>query len=279
MADLNDVSAALVALVAQAVYPNGTGQASAAGVPARIFAGWPDPQALDADLVAGTCQVSVFPTASERNTSRFPKDWQTLSTNTPTLTAVIAGQTVTIGGTVPGAQNPTNISVLANGQPYVYAVQVSDTLTSIATALASLIAAGIAGTTNTGPVITLPAAARLTAARLGVSATQIRELRRQVRAFQVSIWADTPDHRTAIATVVDLAFAKISFLTLSDTFAARVLYTGSPINDGLQKERLYRRDLMYTVEYATTETNAATQVTQEVITVTPTNAATATINL
>lgn len=279
MADLNDVGAALVALAAQAIYPNGTGQASAAGVPVKVFQGWPDPQALDADLVAGTCQVSVFPTASERNSSRFPKDWQTLSTNTPTLTAVIAGQTVTIGGTVPGAQNPTNVAVLANGQAFAYAVQVSDTLNSIATALAALIAVGIPGTTSTGAVITLPAAARLTAARVGIAGTQIRELRRQVRAFQISVWADTPAHRDAVAAVVDVMFAKTNFLTLVDGFAARLLYTGSPINDGLQKERLYRRDLMYTVEYATTETNAATQVTQEQISVTPTNAVATTTNL
>ncbi|MFC6520130.1 hypothetical protein ACFQAT_10455 [Undibacterium arcticum] len=143
MADLTDVGSALVALIAQTVYPNGTGQASVANTGVRIYQGWPNPQQLDADLKLGICHVSVYPRTEERNVTRYSKDWQQLSVNTPTLTLTISGQTVTVGGTVPPANNPQNVTVLANRQPYIYAVQVADTLTSIATALATLIVAGI----------------------------------------------------------------------------------------------------------------------------------------
>ncbi|MFD2271831.1 hypothetical protein ACFS07_13365 [Undibacterium arcticum] len=101
MADLTDVGSALVALIAQTVYPNGTGQASVANTGVRIYQGWPNPQQLDADLKLGICHVSVYPRTEERNVTRYSKDWQQLSVNTPTLTLTISGQTVTVGGTVP----------------------------------------------------------------------------------------------------------------------------------------------------------------------------------
>lgn len=263
MADISDVENALVALIAQTLYPNGTGQASAAGVPAKVYAGWPTQSQLDADMMGGTAHVTVFPRPEERNTTRYSKDWKQQSVNTPTLTMTISGQTVTVGGIIPAANNPHNVEVSANGQTFVYAVQVADTLTSIATALAVLIAAGIPGTTSTGAVITLPNSARISAARVGVTGTMIREIRRQERLFQATIWADTPAHRDALAQLIDPVLAATPFLLLADQTAARLIYKGSPITDALQKAKLYRRDLLYTVEYGTTQTTTATQITQE----------------
>jgi len=157
--------------------------------------------------------------------------------------------------------------VIANGQSFLYAVQTSDTLTSIATALASAIAVGIPGTTNTGAVITLPNSARIAAARVGINGTLIRELKRQERLFQLSIWTDTPDHRDAVAGMLDVALAATQFLTLTDQTQARLIYKGSMIDDSKQKDRLYRRDLLYTVEYATTQTTTGTQILTEQINV------------
>jgi hypothetical protein len=277
MADLTDVGAALVALAATAVYPSGTGQASVTNAGVRLFQGWPDPQALDADLATGKCQVSVFPRPGGRNISRFPTDAQLLTVNTPTLTATISGQTVTIGGTVPASNNPTNIAIEANRLVWVYAVQPGDTLTSIATALATLIAVGVPSTTNTGPVITFPATARITAARVGVTATMVRELRRQQVQYMLTVWADTPAHRSTLASAIDVLLAKTPFLVMPDTLGARVTYADSIEIDASQKERVYRRDLCYVVEYATTEVITATQVTQQVLNVTPVNGATASL--
>lgn len=279
MADLTDVGAALQALVAQALYPAGTGNPSAAGAPVKVYQGWPIPQLLDADLKIGTCHVSIYPRPEERNTTRYPRDWQALAVNVATLTATIAGQAVIIGGTPPAADNPTNIAVEVNGLAFVYAVQAGDTLRSIATGLAALIAVGVPGTVNSGPAITFPATARIASARVGVTATSIRELRRQQRQFQITIWADTPDHRDAIVRPVDAALAAVQFLTMPDTFAARLIYHGSPISDGMEKAGLFRRDLIYSVEYATTDISTATQVTQQQINVTATNAAPTTINM
>ncbi len=263
MADLSDVMNTLVSTISGILYPNGTGQPSiVSGVSISVFPGWPIPATLTAAIAAGNCQVSVYPRPEERNTTRYPLSMQTLSVNTPTLTLTISGQTVTVAGTIPPSNNPHNAMVLANGGPYVYAVLPTDTLNGIAAALAALIAAGIAGTSSSGPVITLPSSARLQAARIGVTGTSAMEVRRQRRTFQIVIWADTPAHRDAIAAPIDAALAATFFLTLPDGFAARLIYHSSPMNDGLQKTGLYRRDLFYSVEYATTTTETDTQITQ-----------------
>lgn len=260
MADLTDVGNALVVLAAQTLYPNGTGQPSAAGFGIRIYQGWPNPQQLDDDLKAGVAHVSVYPRPEERNTTRYSKDWKQQALNATTLTLTISGQQITVGGSVPAANKPQNVAVVANGQSFVYAATSADTLTSIATALSALIAAGIAGTSNAGPIITLPNSARISAARVGGTGTLIRELRRQERLFQISIWSETPDHRDAVVKPLDEALAATSFLSMIDQTAARLIYKSSPVNDGYQKDKLYRRDLFYTVEYATTQTTAATQI-------------------
>jgi len=258
MANITDVCNSLVAKIAATLYPTGTGNPSVAGFGVRVFEGWPNPKSLDKDLVAGVAQVSVYPLNAERNTTRYPRDWQTLSINAATLTAVITGQTITIGGSV---NVPQLISAIVNGLAFSYAIQANDTLTTIATSLAALIAVSVPGTTSSGAVITMPASAKIKAARIGVAGTIIRELRRQERQFQITIWANTPQNRDAVANPIEIAFANLDFITLADLSAARVVYLNSPMTDNFQKSKLYRRDLVYTVEYATTETASTTVVT------------------
>lgn len=262
MADLSDVESALVAVIASALYPNGTGQPSAAGVPTLAYAGWPNAATLDADLAVGKAHVSVFPAAVERNTSRYPRDWQELPLLPATLTLTVQGQMATVGGAMPSPFAPHVFELMVNGLPHAYLVQPTDTLASIASALAGLLAADVSGVGASGAVITLPAGARVGAARVGVTGTMIRELRRQEREFRITVWADTPDHRTAVASVVDVALAQVDYITLPDGTSGRLRYHSTAEVDSQQKARLYRRDFLYSVEYATTQTGSATQVTQ-----------------
>ena len=50
---------------------------------------------------------------------------------------------------------PQNLTLRINNRFYVHAVQKNDTLTTIAAALAALVAVNVAGTSATGPVITI----------------------------------------------------------------------------------------------------------------------------
>lgn len=264
MADVSDVADTLVALIAGILYPSGTGQPSAVSNAVRVYQGWPDASQLDVDLHASpaVCHVSVWPMPTERNTTRFGRESKEATVNSATLTLSVAGQVVTVGGTAPAAGNPHNMVILANGEPYVFQADQTDTPSSIAAALAALIAVGIPGTSAAGPAITLPTSARLTAARVGVTGTAVREVRRQERLFQISVWADTPAHRSAIAGAIDPVLADTPRITLADDTIGRLIYVRSAVVDDLQKEGDYRRDLFYTVEYGTTLAEAATQVTQ-----------------
>ena len=258
MADLTDVSDALVTLIAQALYPNGTGQPSATGVPALIYAGWPQASQLDTDLAAipggtGRIHVTVFPTKTERNTTRYSTVPQPQTVTAATITLTVNGQQITLGGTV---STPQNVAVLVDSSAYAYAVRAGDTLSSIATALA----VQIQGASASGAVITIANGSVIRAARAGGSGVSLAEIRRQQRVFQITIWADTPDHRKAVATIIDPLLADTEFVTLADGTGARVIYQSSCDDDASQKANCYRRDLLYQIEYATTKQVGSTEV-------------------
>jgi hypothetical protein len=246
MADIDDVLTTLGGLIATALYPNGTTHASAVTAQVKIYPGWPVPNVLDADLAAGNAHVSIFPRPEERNTTRHAPEYQQAVITPATLTVLALGNTVTIGGIV---SVPQAVMVVTNfgKQSYSYFVLQADTLDSIATALAAL----IPDATAIGAVITIPGVYDIRA-QIITSGTAIKEVRRQERLVQMVIWAPTPALRTAIARVVDPILAQTERFILPDGSNARLTYKSSPINDMLQKATIYRRDLFYTVEYATT---------------------------
>jgi hypothetical protein len=156
---------------------------------------------------------------------------------------------VTIGGAV---SSPQNVMLRVNSKDYAYTVQVSDTLATIATALADLVAVDVTGTIAIGPAINIGISGRVQAARVGGFGTVAREIRRQERIVMLTVWAGNPSLRDQVAAAIDSALADIEFMTMPDGFGARLIYQDSPVIDALQKAALYRRDLNYRVEFATT---------------------------
>ena len=88
----------------------------------------------------------------------------------------------------------------------------------------------------------------------GTTGSSMRELRRQARTFQVTVWANCFDHRDPVAKALDSALAAISRLVLPDTSIGVLSYVNSTQDDDQQKQGVYRRDLFYAVDYATTQT-------------------------
>ena len=269
MADISDVENALVSLIEQIAYPSGTANPSVLldqnsnPVKVQIYRGWPIPAQLDADMLAGNIvDVSIFPTAVERNTTRYGSDYETQSFPAATLTLVAGTTTLTVGGTI---SQPQNVAAIVNGIGYSYGVQANDTLTSIATGLAALINEDTA-CTSSGPVITIPTANELIP-RIGVVGIAYKEVKRQTRNVMISFWCPNPALRDAAGKLFDPALASIEFLTLTDSTACRFIYANSPITDQPEKETVYRRDLVYSVEYPTTVAIAAPTVTIGIINV------------
>jgi len=261
MADLSDVESTLVTQIASIVYPNGTSQPSIVNTDVRIYPGYPIPANLEADLKAGKVNICVNALPGmERKTTRFDTAYQTLSVNTPTLTATVNNNTVTIGGTV-SANNPQSVMVIANGKGYAYGVLNTDTPSTIAAALAALIPGAVA----VGAVITIAAIYSLVA-RIGVTGTGIREVKRQQMVFDIRVFAppSSPIPSTLRDSLISAIDAQLSYmvrLVLPDGYYAGIQYQGSRKDDGVQKQNCYMRSLHYQVEFATTQTETEYTIT------------------
>ncbi|MHA3052523.1 hypothetical protein [Acinetobacter sp. ANC 4640] len=257
MADLSDVMNQIVGMTATAVYPNGTANPSVANVGVKVYAGWPVPNVLEADLAQGKAHVSVYSLATERKTSRhIGRPWQVAQDPVTTITATISGTSATLAGTI---TTPQNVGLNVNKKAYIHAVQATDTPTSIATALATLIQVDHPLASSNANTVTIPDANSVSFI-VGGFAKMVRELKRQEKQFQVTVWASTPTIRDQIGSAVDSALASVSDLTFADGSHGIMLYARTFQTDQMEKSMLYRRDIVYSVDYATTQTSNAAQV-------------------
>ncbi|MDQ0124697.1 hypothetical protein J2W17_003651 [Pseudomonas lini] len=252
MASLTDVMKQVAAQVAAIAYPNGTGQPSAAGIPIRVYPGWPIPNVLEEDLAAGWSHISVYPHGKDRKTTRnIGRGWEPLQSPTHTVVMTVEGSVVTLSGTI----SKQNLLIKLNGVNYIYAMQITDTLTSAATALASM----VPGASSVGPVITITGAHGLIAL-VGGFGTAIKETKRQEQAVQIIIWANSPEARAAVADPIDSALSDGNNIAFLDGSTGIIRSSDSLMTDQLQKADLYRMDLFYTVDYATTQIQQATEI-------------------
>ena len=237
MADLAHVEQALAAACASALAPT--------GLPHRVHRGWPVSHQLDADLRAGTVTVSVYPQpGATRNVSRFSSAWRYDAAPAASLSLTVAGNTVTISGT----PTPAHIAaVSANDVAYTRRCIAGDTPAAVAAGLAAL----IPGASAAGATLTVPGALRLQAHAVADWRAR-REVRRQEQGVQVTVWAPTPALRDAAAAAVDAALASGPVLALADGSAAWLRYQRTASTDEGTEALIYRRDLIFVAEYATT---------------------------
>lgn len=264
MADLFDVETAIATLCANIIYPLGTGQPSAAGVACRIYPGWPNESDLALSLAAGQADVTIYSGQNlERDTTRFSREWVDLVKGVPTLTATVLNSQITIGGTITVGQY---VTIVIKNAPYSYAAIAGDTLSTIAAALVALFPIGY-GASSAGAVITLVEKFNgLIVARTGASGTVSRELGRQQRGFMISVWAPSPQARSAIASLLMVAIRVNDFITLPDGTSVWLTYRQSNESDGKENAMAYRRDINIWAEYATLETAASYPITATVMT-------------
>ncbi len=249
MADQADVETALAAIVANALYPNGTAAASAIGNVCRIYRGFPTAPALDADLAAGVLNVSIVAdTAPLKNVTRYPRRWVSVAPVTQILAVDVNGQTATFSGACAVGQLA---GVMVDDVLFSYAVQGSDTPATVASNLAAALRNAGWLVNYAGTMIGVPGAERFTA-RVVRGAGALQEIKRQVQLFKITLWCPDPGSRDAAAPVVDQALAGLTFIPLADGSYARLLFAGSTAQDNAADATLYRRDLTYSAEYPTT---------------------------
>ncbi len=266
MADLSDVTVTLASLASAALYPNGTAQPSVADVTVSVVPGWPLPKQLDAEIAAGNAFFSVYPMPGmDQNVTRFlGEDPVPLVTPTPSLSLTVTANTVTVGGAI-FAGEAAMVSV--NNTPYTYPVQPIDTLASVATALA----AAIPGASVAGDIVTIGGDVyALSAAVSAVASLQV-EIARQRRVFMLTAWCPTAALRDTISKSVDVNFKAIPGrrIVLQDQTYGILIYRGTLETDALGTRNIYRRDLRYEVEYATTQQSTSNTITNTQISLTP----------
>lgn len=268
MADITDVANALVDIIDVRLHPNGVGQPGAYSPPVKVYAGWPDPEQLRTDLddvspgVPSFLHVSVWKLEMERDTTRYPDEWMELPIQAATYAASVLGNTITISGAAPAEYEPQNIAAEIGGIPHAFVVTAADgdTAADVAAALAAEIVAEVPGVVAVGADIIVPQPYRVGFARVGVIGQVTRELARSETGFQVTVWANTHGQRTALAKRLEPTLAAAIRIPMPDGSVARMTRRGSTDMDKAERQGAYRRDLVYSVEYAVTETMDAPQI-------------------
>ncbi len=275
MADLSDVTTTLAALADGAIYPNGDASPSVAAIGVTIAPGWPVPKQLDAIIAAGNAMFTVYPMPGmDANVTRFlSDDPQQLSAPVASLSMTVSGNTVTVGGTIKAGEAAF---IGVNRMPYSHQVVATDTTGSIASALAAL----IPGATASGSVVTIGGTVFDLQAAVSMVGTMQAEIARQKRVFMLTAWAPTIASRDAIAQAVDVAFKAIPGrrILLADSTYGILIYRGTLQTDELTPRNIYRRDLRYEVEYATTQQSTTNTVTNTQVALTPTGGAAVQLN-
>ena len=251
MADLSDVEQAMADTVTSIVYPAGSSQPSILGALCRVYRGWPNSGTLNADLSAGALNITIATdNDAGRTTTRYLPAWHSVSSR-PGLIAAATDQMIIISG------NPTVgdvVGALIDGLSYAYRVLAEDTTAMVASNLNQLIQS-TRRATAAGPTVTIPGA-RSIKVRVVCDAQASFESRRQEKDLRVICWCPDPLIRDAVATAIDSAIDQLSFLALPDATKARIDYRNTATYDQAQNALLYRRDLVYTVEYPTITTVA-----------------------
>jgi hypothetical protein len=248
MADQADVETALVSIISNALYPNGTEAASAVGNTCRVYRGFPTSPSLDTDLGSSVLHVSAMATGAVKNVTRYPQIWQAVVPVAPTLTVLLGQQSASFSGTCVVGQLA---GVAVNGATFPYAVQATDSPATVASNLAAILRAAGWLVDYAGSTITIPGADTFTA-RVVSGARSLQEIKRQVQEFKITLWCPDPASRDAATPLIDEALATSKFISLSDGSYARIIFLGGDVSDDAADATLYKRSLLYSAEYPTT---------------------------
>lgn len=248
MADQSDVEAALVRAIGAVLYPAGAAAPSLVGVLCRVYRGWPNAAALDADLAAGVVNVTVFPQPGHMtNTTRWADEVTVPTLVLPQLNVTVTGQTAKFSGIAVAGQIA---GLLVDGLAVVHRTTATDTPALVAAVLASQIRTQRIALLS-GTAVTVPGAGLLIG-RVVADQMTLVATRRQRQGFRISFWCPDPGSRDAVAGAVDGALSALDFIALPDSTAGRLRFVASSAFDQGEDARLYRRDLVYDVDYATT---------------------------
>jgi len=263
MADLSDVTAYLATAAANAVYPNGTSQPSVAAMDCRIFEGWPMPDQLDRDMLgqmlSGTPPMPIMrPGGTVANVSVFPMLGTGIGVyqqedNTYVITPPAISSTFTLVGNL-----ITVTGQIAVGEYLTLVIDDAAVCSQTGASTAAMLSAlateaqgkGYPSASATATTLTIPFGHSLVV-RQGGKGVLGNVTHRQKQSVMVTVWSPTEAVRSTLAGAIDVAIKQKIKVAMPDTSQALVIYNRTNVLDDRQSTAIYRRDLIYDVEYAT----------------------------
>lgn len=255
MASTDDVARYLAGRISEVVYPGGSRLPGIVNPSVKIYPGWPVHGALQQDIENGGVHVSVWPLPTERKISTaLGRPCLVIAKGKPTLQLTVNGSVIGVSGV---AAAPTNVRVNLNGKAFTFSFRAGTTAEQAIKKFSAVLPKSFT---------VLSSVCVLMAEHLSVSATTpgtaVKELHRQIKDFQVTVWAPTPGLRDRIGSAIDTALSEQCHIDLNDGTPAQLLYARQFDSDRSENWHVYRRDLIFSVNYATTRTITAPEVTQ-----------------
>lgn len=245
MPDRSDVEQSLAALIASFLYPSGYDSDSVTGDAYRIYRGWPVAGLLESDLAQGVAHVSILPIpGTMRDTTRYPTEWRGQSPPA-TLAGSVAGEVISFSG-VGGVGQVAGVRV--DGRCYAYRTRAGDTSALVSAALAAQIRLDRPAVATGSDLRLLNAQDPLV--RVVVDGQGGRELRRQTGGFRATFWCPSSALRDSVVSLVDAAMADWTFIDVGG-WACRTRTSGESSSDDGSPAGIWRRDLLYSIEYPT----------------------------
>lgn len=260
MASVDEVSQYLAKRVADVLYPGGSLLPGIVNAAVKIYPGWPVSLTLQSDIESGNAHVSVWPLPAERRVNcALGRPYKTLARGKPTLQLRVTDSAIAVSGVVSAL---TNVQIRLNGKNFIFHFRAGTTAEQVVHILQLHLPHAFIMMSR----VIIPVVNHLSIT-VTTAGTAVRELRRQIKDFQITVWAPTPQLRNTIGTALDAALSEHCHIDLGDGVPAQMFYARQFDSDSAENWHVYRRDLIFSVNYATTQTISAPEVTETAVTI------------
>lgn len=260
MAGIDDISRYLARRVAGVLYPGGFRLPAIVNAPVKIYPGWPEPAALLQDIETGGVHVSVWPLPAERKVnSALGRPYRLKEKGTPTLQLTVNGSIITVSGMTSAL---THVCIKLDNRLFSASFHAGKTAAEVA----DVLHAKLPRSFTIGPCIYVLMVEHISVS-VTTAGTAVRELRRQIKDFQITVWAPTPHLRNRVGCAIDEVLSERCTVDLEDGAPAQLFYTRQFDTDTAENWHVYRRDLIFSINYATTQAISAPEVTDIAVTV------------
>jgi hypothetical protein len=251
------------------------------GLPLTVEVGlyWPSAKSLQNNVRRGNAPggqgpsslVTIYDRGLAADSTRWVPNVVGQTLVTPTLTATLsenyvqqlATMTLTLGG-VPTVGDAIGIVLsfaLNLAQAVVPIAVAGDTASTMAAKAVTLLQANPTimswvSVVAVGPVITFtsllagpPVAIQ---ANVGNGGTQLTEIGRRKRHFQIVVWSRTPDDRITVGDPIEVMIAQLEAnfgLTFPDGTMGRMTFSGDTLHDQATLSDVARRDFFLCLDY------------------------------